>query len=125
MNSFMTRLYCECVASVYRYANAMLFIFGVILITSSLTNLAVASNGQAMDIIKEQLCNIMELLEGPFGALMAIVAGLAAVVAASMGGYKLAVSCLVIACGSYIVRSLVLLFFGDSVLTKCSTPCTR
>ena len=46
-------------------------------------------SGTAEGIIKKQLCKIMQLLQGPFGALVTIVAGLAAVVTAAMGGYKL------------------------------------
>ena len=55
-----------------------------------LTDLSVAAGNDqqgsqsAEGIIKDQLCKILQLLEGPFGALITIVAGLAAVVAAAI-----------------------------------------
>ena len=92
----------------------MLFCLGMLMVACALSNVAVATDlpggggggSEAGDIIKRQLCNILELLEGPFGALVMVVAGLGAVVAAAMGGYKLAMSCVVIACGTYIAGNL-------------------
>ena len=78
----------------------MLFIFGVILITVGLfgTTFAAADTpgntdgggSKAAEIIKEQMCKIMKLLQGLFGALICVVAGLAACVTAAMGAYKMA-----------------------------------
>ena len=56
---------------------------------------------------------IFELLEGAFGALIMVVAGLLAIIAAVMGGYKSALGMLVVAIGAFIMRSLVSLFFGS------------
>ena len=36
-----------------------------------------------------------------------------------MGGYKLAMSCVVIACGSYVIQAFTILFFGKDVLEGC------
>jgi len=58
-------------------------------------NNSAQGSGSAEEIIKEQLCKILTLIQGTFGALVTIVAGLAAVVTAAMGGYKLAMSCVV------------------------------
>ncbi|MDR1385635.1 MAG: hypothetical protein LBJ67_17570 [Planctomycetaceae bacterium] len=65
------------------------------------------------------MCKIEALLEGAFGALVMVVAGLAAVVTAAMGAYKMAMSCVVIACGSYLVRAFLFLFFGEDILDGC------
>ena len=54
---------------------------------------------------------IFKLLEGAFGALIMVVAGLMAIIAAVMGGYKSALGMLVVAVGAFIMRSLVSLFF--------------
>jgi len=74
-----------------------LFILGCMILTIGISMSAMAAAGEldgegsgtAEGIIKKQLCKIMQLLQGPFGALVTIVAGLAAVVTAAMGGYKL------------------------------------
>ncbi len=56
--------------------------------------------------------NLFMLIEGAFGALIMVAAGLGAIVAACMGGYKLALTLLFVAVGAFILRSLVSLFFG-------------
>lgn len=56
--------------------------------------------------------NLFRLIEGAFGALIMVVAGLGAIVAAAMGAYKMALTCLVVAVGAFILRALVSLFFG-------------
>jgi hypothetical protein len=75
-----------------------------------ITNVSNAEGGNATEIIQTQLCKILNLLEGAFGALVLVVAGLSAVVTAAMGAYKMAMSCVVIACGSYIVQAFMILF---------------
>lgn len=55
---------------------------------------------------------LFRLIEGSFGALVMVVAGLGAIVAAAMGAYRLAISMLVVAVGAFILRALVSLFFG-------------
>ena len=94
MGDLILKIYCSFIAAKYRYANAILFIVGIMLITSSLSDIAEAS--EAENIIRKQLCKILALLEGAFGALITVVAGLGAVVTAAMGGYKLAMSCVVV-----------------------------
>ncbi|MCC6954128.1 MAG: hypothetical protein IT290_08425 [Deltaproteobacteria bacterium] len=53
-----------------------------------------------------------ELIEGPFGALVMIVAGLVAIVSAAMGAYRAAMSCLIVAIGAFTLRTFVEIFFG-------------
>ena len=109
-----------------RMGGACLFICGCVILTIGLNMAAMGQTGDAIgsgtgeagDIIKKQLCKIMQLLQGPFGALVTVVAGLAAVVTAAMGGYKLAMSCVVIACGTYIIEAFTKLFF-DGALEGC------
>lgn len=55
---------------------------------------------------------LFRLIEGHFGALVMVVSGLGAIIAAAMGGYRAAVGMLVVAVGSFILRALVGLFFG-------------
>lgn len=63
-------------------------------------------------LVKASVGNLFCLIEGAFGALIMVVAGLGAIVAAAMGAYRAAVGMLVVAVGAFILRSLVSLFFG-------------
>lgn len=56
--------------------------------------------------------NMLRFIEGSFGALIMVSAGLGAIVAAAFGGYKVAISLLFVAVGAFILRALVSLFFG-------------
>lgn len=56
---------------------------------------------------------ILSYLEGSFGALIMVVAGLIAIISAAFGQYRAAVSCLVIAVGAFILRSFISTFFND------------
>lgn len=58
---------------------------------------------------------LLELIEGSLGALIMIVAGLVAIIAAAMGTYRTAMAALVVAIGAFILRSLVTLFFDVSL----------
>jgi hypothetical protein len=106
VNKFYNEI-CFCIHSKYiyltkNYVGLCLFLIGFLVLTAGLNGLASAENegANAQDIIKEQMCKIESLLEGAFGALVMVVAGLAAVVTAAMGAYKMAMSCVVIACDS-------------------------
>jgi hypothetical protein len=60
-----------------------------------------------------QACNKMLLLvEGAFGALVAAAAGVAAIIAAALGGFKMAWALVVVAVGSFILRSFITIFNG-------------
>jgi hypothetical protein len=126
INTLTWIIYKNYLCCVYRYGNVCLFIFGVLILTFGINNLsfAIESESEAGAIIKEQLCKVMNLLAGPFGALVMVVAGLAAVVTAAMGAYKMAMSCVVIACGSYLVEAFAKLFFGDDIFDGGSGGCT-
>lgn len=57
-------------------------------------------------------CTVLALPLGSFGALVMIVAGLIAVVACAMGGYKSALAFLVVGLGSWSIYPLVTMFYG-------------
>lgn len=118
------RIYKVYQICVYKYPNLCCFILGISLLMYGLTHLSFADTpadgSEAAEIIKKQMCKIMVLLEGPFGALICVVAGLAACVTAAMGAYKMAMACVVIACGVFVTESFTRLFFGDSMFSDCS-----
>ena len=56
--------------------------------------------------------NLLAFIEGPFGALIMVAAGIGAIIAAAVGGFKVAWALFMVAVGAFILRSLVSLFFG-------------
>jgi len=56
--------------------------------------------------------NMLRFIEGSFGALIMISAGIGAIVAGAFCAYKAAISLLFVALGAFILRALVSLFFG-------------
>lgn len=109
-------------AWVESHATAFMFVLGVALLSGGLVELSLAQGGgpsgsysQAQfddTLIRNSVGNLFKLIEGAFGALIMVVSGLGAIVAAAMGAYRAAVGMLVVAVGAFILRSLVSLFFG-------------
>ena len=58
---------------------------------------------------------LLRFIEGHFGALIMVVAGIGAILAASMGAYRASLGMMVVAVGSFILRALVALFFPEPV----------
>ena len=56
--------------------------------------------------------------DGGYGSLLATIAGVAAIIAAAMGGFKAAWSLIVVAISSFILNAYRTLFFG----TSCGGP---
>lgn len=121
LNGVSTKAVCQVRSFIDQNANMILFGLGILLLSSGLTEVAQASStnnvGYARANFDERqisaaVGNLFRLVEGSFGALIMVVAGLGAIVAAAMGAYRLAVSMLVVAVGAFILRSLVSIFFG-------------
>ena len=118
------RIACiKAVLGAKRHANALLLIFGAVLLMGGLVDLSLAQGGGPTgsfseaayedDLVRNSVGNLFKLVEGAFGALVMVVAGLGAIVAAAMGAYRAAVGMLVVAVGAFILRALVSLFFGS------------
>jgi hypothetical protein len=86
----------------------LLFLTGVILIASVGAENAYAGSGTFGNACSKMLL----LVEGAFGALVAAVAGVAAILAAALGGFKMAWSLVVVSIGAFILRSWIQLFQG-------------
>ena len=91
-------------------ANYMLLFLGIVLLTAGMTEMS-----HAQDKLAEASGILLGLIEGSLGALVMIVAGIAAIVSAAMGAYRAAVALLVVAVGAFILRTLVGLFFDEGV----------
>ena len=90
-----------------------LFLVGVGLLMIGLNESAHADQGTA-----GKACNkLLQYVEGPFGALITAAAGIGAIVAAALGGFKVAWTLVVTAVGAFILRAYMTLFFssGDCV----------
>jgi hypothetical protein len=57
---------------------------------------------------------VMTYLEGSFGALIMVIAGLVCIIAATIGRYKVALLYLGLAVGGFITRSMIGTFFDDN-----------
>lgn len=56
---------------------------------------------------------VFTYLEGSFGALVMVIAGVGAILSAAFGQYRSALGLFVVAIGSFILRSIVSTFFND------------
>jgi len=104
----------------------ILLALGVVLIAGGVLDFSVAQgtpNGPSGsyteaqfddELIRSGVGNLFQLIEGAFGALIMVVAGLGAIIAAAMGAYRAALGMLVVALGAFILRALVSLFFGGN-----------
>lgn len=88
-----------------RHRDILLFL---ILLSLFFVGEAVAQNdgryGQACD-------NVVNLMKGPFGAMLTSVSGVGAIVASAMGGFKMAWGLLVVSASSFILRGYMDVFF--------------
>ena len=58
-------------------------------------------------------CAVFTYLEGSFGALVMVSSGVGAILSAAFGQYRAALGLMVVAIGSFIIRSLTAAFFGE------------
>lgn len=56
---------------------------------------------------------ILTYIEGTFGAMVMVAAGIGAILSSAFGQYRAALGLLVVAVGAFILRSLVGTFFND------------
>lgn len=93
----------------------VLFVVGLLALAVLLCSSdALAQDDSQRDHIRHAVCRLYELIETSFGALLATVAGIAAIFAAIVGGYRAAFALLTCSVGAFILRSLVGLFFGEA-----------
>ena len=86
-----------------------IILLGFVLLLSGTSETAFAYNGGKYT----EVCNnLVGLAESSFGAMLTAIAGIGAIVASAMGGFKMAWGCVVVSVGSFIVGSYIELFFG-------------
>lgn len=104
-----TWLYCWAKSSGELFSQVALLLLGFILLLSAFSEPSFAYDGSKYS----DVCNnLIELAAGGFGAMLTAIAGVGAIVASAMGGFKAAWACLVVSVGSFIIGAYIELFFG-------------
>ncbi len=120
--SFCQRLGASKVCPTEGQVRGVLFIAGISILALGLSHEVLAAQvGGAGGIqttyndvrIANSVNVILEYLEGSLGALIMATAGILAICSAAFGQYKAALSLMVVAVGSFILRSLMSTFFND------------
>jgi hypothetical protein len=114
------------VAPTEKQAQLLLFSVGVICLGIGLSGDVFATGTQANalsgDIEDQRIANavatLFKFLEGSFGALVMAASGIGAILSAAFGQYKMALSCMVVAVGAFILRSMMNTFFNTQSLTN-------
>lgn len=107
------------VAPSARQVQLMLFGFGAVLLVSGLTLEAGAYTNKASyndDRVAEAADVILTYINGAFGALVMIACGVGAILSSAFGQYRAALGLMVVAVGSFILRSLVNTWFNATTL---------
>ncbi len=97
----------------------MLFLLGVGLLTVGLSQGAIAQGMQTTyndNRIANSVNAILVYIEGSFGALVMVAAGIGAILSSAFGQYRAALGLLVVAVGAFILRSVLATFFNDQAL---------
>ena len=94
----------------------MLFVVGVALLGAGL---ALSADAQLTATyndtrVSDSLNSILTYIEGTFGAMVMVAAGIGAILSSAFGQYRAALGLLVVAVGAFILRSLVSTFFNDT-----------
>jgi hypothetical protein len=114
------RLAVASVAPTEKQAQLVLLTAGIIALGVGLSHESFATGvgaiGGKADFDDARIANavqtVMRFLEGSFGALIMAGAGIAAIGSAAFGQYKAAMSCMVVAVGAFILRSMMNTFFN-------------
>ena len=100
----------------------MLFVLGVALLSGGLSAGVEAQTGGVITYNDTRVTNsinaILTYIEGSFGALVMIAAGIGAILSSAFGQYRAALGLLVVAVGAFILRSFVATFFNDANIAE-------
>jgi len=120
-NAFLTlgqKISAATIAPTEKHTRLALFVVGVAILGLGLTQDGNAAFAGETTYNDERINNavnaIMLYLEGSFGALIMAASGIGAIMSAAFGQFKAALSLMVVAVGSFILRSLISTFFNDT-----------
>jgi len=108
------KIHVVAAATAIKHGATFMLLAGIGLISAGVTSVAFAQGSIENEGIERVIQILLgDLIEGSFGALIMIVAGLVAIIAAAMGAYRAAMAALVVAVGAFILRAFVTAFFPD------------
>jgi len=114
------RIWSYCITPSRTQVQCLLFLFGLVLLAAGLIEGAQAQfggKGHHLHYNDERLAEsinaILTYVEGTFGAMVMVAAGIGAILSSAFGQYRAALGLLVVAVGAFILRSLVGTFFND------------
>lgn len=108
-------------------AQVALMLFGLALIAlgtagDTIAQVGGAAGGRTIRYndarVTESVNGVLTYLEGSFGALVMVAAGIGAIMSAAFGQYRAALALMVVAIGAFILRSLMATFFNDQSILK-------
>ncbi|MCB0309640.1 MAG: hypothetical protein KDD42_00310 [Bdellovibrionales bacterium] len=103
-------------------AQTALFVFGIALLSVGIFANAGAQVPEGAEFNDARIANsvniLLTYLEGSFGALVMVTAGIAAILASAFGQYRAALGALVVAVGAFILRSVMATFFNTTTITQ-------
>jgi len=117
-NDLILKFYFKGNQQFQKHQRVLVFILGIGLMLFSLEQAAYAGGsgaGSGFDGDKYgRICSaVLALFEGQFGAMVAASAGLGAIIASAMGGFKMAWSLIVVSVGSFILREYQEMWFNE------------
>ena len=97
------------------FSQALLLLVGLGLISLAMTSGAGAQEATNYDdqLLTDSINYILTYMEGTYGALIMACAGVLSVLSAAYGQYRTSICMLIVAVGSYILRSFIGTFFQD------------
>jgi len=94
-----------------RAKQCYLFAIGVLLLSYGAVDGAIAQLAAEEELDQTRFLAavhvLLAYLEGSFGALVMVCAGIGAILSSAFGQYRAALSCLVVAVGAFILRSVL------------------
>jgi len=96
-------------------SQTVLFLVGIGLLTAGLsTDAAAQMTAKYNDLrIANSVNALLTYIEGSFGALVMVSAGIGAILSSAFGQYRASLGLLVVAVGSFILRSVLSTFLND------------
>ncbi len=89
----------------------LLLLIGLVILSHSFAELSLAAGGGYDGAAYKEVCKrAITQMEGPVGAVVAAAAGVGAIVAASLGGFRMAWTLVVVSIGSFILGEYYLIF---------------
>ena len=97
----------------------MLFVLGVVLLTGGMAAQTFALQTNYNDVrVSNSVNAVLTYIEGTFGALVMVAAGVGAILSSAFGQYRAALGLMVVAIGAFILRSFVATFFNDTTVQQ-------